>query len=590
MDKTKNTLRRQLNRFYLFAIFIPIFLIGTYLLYNNYNLIMSHHKDMLISENLRVRSIVFEVTTSMMNICDNISEDKNLAEILTTTYDNSNDVRSILNEGTVIDEFYGRHTELSSVTIYTTNQTLIDHEHFKVLSPAQQRGSWFQKAINRSGYYWQTSSRTDSYGVTYHELELTYRLPINDKGMAALLVITVSDNYLKNRIDNNDMDAELLTDDGFVFFSTSGNKGVKETFPIDYTPTTYNYSGTSDHWGDRRLVEVSNFKPIKTEDKIYILSTNISAIPETRKVLWITFATVGLSLFIPLFLIVKYNTQLTNRVNTLKTEMHRVSEGNYDIIETFKGNDELVELFNDLKVMIASIKSRDRTIYDAMIKEQLLINHQQKMEMALLSSKINPHFLYNTLETIRMKAFAVGAKDVAEAVKLLGHYMRHNLEHSGELVSLATELQFIEVYLAIQKLRFADRIESSITIDDDVDKEAITLLPLMIQPVVENAILHGHEETIEDGRIDIAVSILEDTLYIRVIDNGTGISKERLEWIQARFKQTPEETKGSIGLMNIHHRIKLYYGEDYGLSIHNNPGGGTIVTLTFPICKKEALA
>ena len=119
--------------------------------------------------------------------------------------------------------------------------------------------------------------------------------------------------------------------------------------------------------------------------------------------------------------------------------MHRVTDGDYNIIDTFKGNDELADLFYDLKVMIHAIKSRDQKIYEISLEEQRLLTHQGAMEFQLLSSKINPHFLYNTLETIRMKAFNSGNREVSNAVYLLGKYMRYNLESSSETKSLAEE-------------------------------------------------------------------------------------------------------------------------------------------------------
>ncbi len=573
-------LKRQLYIVYIVSIFIPILLIGSYLVYNNYSMLYDHHESMLVSDNLRVRSIVFETTTSITNICDAIAENKELMTLLQANYPSQDDAINALEASEVISSHYSRHTDIASITLYTENPTLTSYEHIVAID--EHNREWFNEKTRSVGYFWSVDHVTNNFGVEHDELQLTHKINVPGSSYNALLTINVSNNYLKNRVVNNDLDVDITTNDSPVFFSSWGQTG-KIPDVLNYQKDDFfSYSGITNYFGHKLLMEVSTYQPIKSNDRIYLFSTDPQALNAIRHLVLNAGLIVLISLLIPLILIIKYTKQLITRVDTLRREMHRVTGGDYNIIETFKGNDELAELFSDLKIMITSINERDQAIFDGQIKHQQLINHQQKMEMEILSSKINPHFLYNTLETIRMKAFSVDDLDVANAIKLLGRYMRYNLESTGEQTTLQEELNYIEIYLKIQKLRFTSRINYKIIIDDNIHLSQIKIMPLLIQPIVENAILHGHEETLEDGLIEIKVLDYNTNVLIQVIDNGSGMDEDTLNRLKTTLTSDIRPLKSSFGLYNIQKRIQLSYGDDHGLDIKSSLGQGSLIQFMVP--------
>lgn len=201
----------------------------------------------------------------------------------------------------------------------------------------------------------------------------------------------------------------------------------------------------------------------------------------------------------------------------------------------------------------------------------------------MLSSQINPHFLYNTLETIRMRSIKAGCLEVANAIKLLGKSMRYVLQNTAtSFTTLQKELDYIQTYLAIQKLRFHDRVNYSLKIRTPMDLEEYSIFPLLLQPVVENAVLHGLEEVEENGRIIIHILTQENNLHIVIFDNGRGMTLEEIDHMQQNMRNHPEDSSKSIGLFNIYHRIQLYYGDTYGIRVQSKPGFGTAVTLILP--------
>ena len=166
----------------------------------------------------------------------------------------------------------------------------------------------------------------------------------------------------------------------------------------------------------------------------------------------------------------------------------------YNILKSFSGSYELQQAYGDLLVMVDTIEQQKVAMYEAMLNEKQLQNEQQEMEFKMLASQINPHFLYNTLETLRMKAFTAGDREVATGIKLLGKLLRYVLVNIGTTyTTLANELEHIDTYIKIQKIRFDDRVNYTLAVDDGIDTQEYMLLPLLLQPIVENAVVHGLE-------------------------------------------------------------------------------------------------
>ncbi len=572
-------LKRQLYLIYILSLFLPISIVGTFLLYNNYTTLMDHHQDMLISDNLRVRSIMFEVTTSLTNVCDIIAESSEVYELIGKDYESIEEARAKLYDFDILSNIYKRYTEISSIALYTDNPHIESYDF--VYSVNEDNAKWFDQHVQTPGYFWITLNEINKMGVPYEELQLIHHINIPNSDYEGLLVMTISNNYLKNRIDNNVLNVDIAVNQDAVFYSTWGNANKTIQFNDYADEPFFNYSGVDTFMGEKTFLEVSTVKPFKSEDSIYVFSSDTTALDRVYRIEMIAMLIVVMSLVMPSIVIVIYTRQLTNRVDTLRSEMHRVTAGDYNIMEKFKGNDELVDLFEDLHTMIHSIKERDQVIFDGKMKEQQLINHQNEMELALLSSKINPHFLYNTLETIRMKAFNSKNLEVANAVKLLGRYMRYNLESTGEVTTLKSELDYIRIYLGIQQLRFANRIDYAIEVHKDINIEDIPILPLLIQPLVENALLHGHEETTENGMIWIRCKDKGQGIVIEIEDNGCGITDERLKLIMD-LNQEKQNGQGSFGLFNIMQRLLLYYGESSHFTIDSTLGIGTCISFEIP--------
>ncbi len=277
-------------------------------------------------------------------------------------------------------------------------------------------------------------------------------------------------------------------------------------------------------------------------------------------------------------IIALYAGNFSKRLNNFKVQIHKAAAGDFNL-STVNGNDEIADLYKDLNTMINSLQHLITTIYEEQVQKEKLNSRQKEVEFKMLASQINPHFLYNTLETIRMKARCNGEKDIEELVKMLAKIMRRNIQAGDTLVTLKSELELVEYYLKIQQYRFGERIHFHINLYCDV--EQLKIMPLIIQPIVENAFIHGLEAKEGEGEIKIDVN-MTDSLYIIVEDDGIGMTGETLEEIKDSLNDYARLTRSSIGLNNVNQRIKLLYGDKYGLLIESEENKGTKITIQLP--------
>ncbi len=239
-----------------------------------------------------------------------------------------------------------------------------------------------------------------------------------------------------------------------------------------------------------------------------------------------------------------------------------------------------------------AVIKRMKTIFN---KDKLLSISKKEAQYLALQNQINPHFLYNTLEGIRSEAIICGLDSVAEMTEALATFFRYTISHPENLVSLEDELENIENYFYIQQFRFGDRLALKIEYDNGLDLARSDILglklpKLTLQPLVENAIYHGIERKIGKGHIIIKVTLTDERLIIKVSDDGIGMSKERLQSINTKLKGLSlegreESSKGGIALINVNDRIKLLFGEDYGLYLYSQKGAGTDIEISLPVVR-----
>ena len=238
------------------------------------------------------------------------------------------------------------------------------------------------------------------------------------------------------------------------------------------------------------------------------------------------------------------------------------------------------------------IEHAEKELMSRFDKGELLSLSKKQAEYLALQNQINPHFLYNTLEGIRSEAIMAGMDTVAEMTEALATFFRYTISKVDHLVSLEDELANIENYYVIQQYRFGSKLSLSIEYEDDDEMESLScMIPkLTLQPIVENSIYHGLEEKVGKGRLVIRIARLGERLLITISDDGVGMEPEKLEELNRKMSKAPMddvqvqgEKQGGIAVVNVNNRIKLLFGEEYGLYFYSTQGIGTDVEITLPV-------
>lgn len=254
------------------------------------------------------------------------------------------------------------------------------------------------------------------------------------------------------------------------------------------------------------------------------------------------------------------------------TQMEKVENEDFDVQVNFNGNDEIALLGRSFNMMSLKLKELINQVYRVNIK-------QKEAELAALHAQINPHFLYNALDTIYWMGRMERAYKTSKLTQALAKLFRLSLNSGKERILLENEIEHLENYLIIQKERYGDAIQFHMDIEDDLQR--CEVLKLVLQPLVENAILHGIDK--KDGRGNIHVTIKKqgDSMIYEIEDDGIGID---IEEAHSLLQHVGESNRG-LGIKNVNDRLKLFFGENYGIWFFRREGGGTKVLVVQPCVK-----
>jgi two-component system sensor histidine kinase YesM len=255
-----------------------------------------------------------------------------------------------------------------------------------------------------------------------------------------------------------------------------------------------------------------------------------------------------------------------------------ITKNDLQALVTNENVDEITELGMSFNIMIGRI----RELLDAKINEQ---ENLKKAELRALQAQINPHFLYNTLDTIVWMAEANKTDQVIEIVRALSSFFRIALSKGKDWITIRQEIEHVTSYLTIQKMRYRDILDYKIEVDEDVLDA--TILKLTVQPLVENALYHGIKNKRNGGSITVRARRSDhDLILLEVQDDGVGFTPYKLAQIRANMDDDSDQItlkESGFGLENVNKRVKLYYGKQYGLSVHSQYQEGTCVTLAIPL-------
>lgn len=474
------------------------------------------------------------------------------------------------------NEIRGIHIMANDGTIFSnldSNTVLLkvfetDNEWIKQIKKAD--GEWVLLALHQPNYYLNKDTSVFSVARLIRDPS-TYE-PLG------IIKIDLKQELIKEIVSNPDEKRKifLLDRNNQFIYPNKKEKMIESSFLTDIERIKVrNYSSIPIDGTDYMMVyKQSDYSGVKT----IMLTPRKSVFSEVNHLRQVMIIVVLIGILISSLLGFLLSKPLVGSIHKLKEAMVMAEKGNFSQRVPVISNDEIGELGKGFNHMINEIDRLVTEVYKTSLREK-------EAEIRALQSQMNPHFLYNTLESINMLAITKGNFDVSDMVTSLGKLLRYTIDNSSKIVTLEQELSFIRSYVSIQKVRIGQQLEYSENIESGL--QYVLLPKLVLQPLVENAIVHGKLK--EKGHIWVNAHAEKQQLSISIRDNGQGISSEQLTKLKSLIEThtiSSSETHNGIALSNVHERLQLLYGKEYGVTIDGEEHKGFSVTLVVPMQRK----
>lgn len=587
--KKELNIRRKMFLIYFIGGFIPMLFVSLYLINGTKNIIIQQNKSSEISELQLIGDGIFENVRTIAEASHRLYFMEIIEKLGAYQYDSKSE--ELFNDYNTLNKKlrneclnYFSH-EIENISFYFNNSTLSQNLRVAIINEEVSELPWFKKTMEANG----------RLICAYHEDSMNYKKYLSFSRIirtqgginVGVAVISMKEERILFPLQEHDTETVLVLNNEEIIYSNSNDTDKIELMNM-VKESTKNRELDQEicenvkYKGKDAVLTVILVTYTGLEDKLSVVSIRPYAdiLKRANQQSLKSIVIIMGSFIIAISIISVFAWNFSSRINNFKVQMHKASRGQFDIAEHIGGEDEISYLYDDLGLMINSIEALISQVYEEQVQKEMIYSRQKEMEFSMLASQINPHFLYNTLETIRMKARVQGQEEIEDIVKMLAKIMRHNLQVKDKQVTLKQELTMVESYLKIQTYRFEDRVTYSIHVNCNIEK--INTIPLILQPIVENAMVHGIEMKKGTGHIAISIDGIDNTIRIQVIDNGLGFSEDKLREIQEHINATTDRMGSHIGLRNVNQRVKLLYGEGYGISIQSEPLVRTIVQITIP--------
>lgn len=561
-----NGLRTQISLFYLLASLGTVMLIGFILYYSISEIVLQDALDTTTMAVDKSGDHIESYVSRVKDISLVLAEDPGLIRYLRDVPIET-DVADIL---TRVDSTMNADTSIASIIIVGKGGQLLSNESSLDMSMSNDmmKESWYVDVIGGDGMPSLTSARMQKFNMDKDQWVISLSREIKDDGNHNLGVIVVDFKYSVIETYLNDLN---LGNEGYVYLLNS-HEGVVYHKDTDYFENVdkqaelINMSQMEQGYDSEMNLLFHQSEIEGTDWQMYGVAS-LDGLNAIRRQLIETIVLIGIISVIAMFLSGTWIAgRITNPIKDLEGAMAGIEQGLTFIEVDSKGCNEAISLAQHYNHMVGRIKDLMKDIEK---NEQSIRSY----ELNVLHSQINPHFLYNTLDTIVWMAEFGDSEKVIYITKSLAQFFRLSLSGGSETTTIGNEMDHVRQYLKIQKERYDDQLNFVI---EDLDSVSAVKIPkIILQPIVENSIYHGIRDLDHPGHIVIRLEEQGDDILFTITDDGVGFDLSEQEVLPAE----KEIKLGGVGIKNVDQRLKLTYGEAYGLLIESIPGKGTTVSV-----------
>lgn len=510
------------------------------------------------------------------------------------------DLGNLASNVETLDNIVGLRSDIVSLFVLGTNGHIISNNQSTALNQQYDftRQPWYRDALANPGKSIIVKPHKQNYVLDSSKIVISLSRAITNYDSQDSLGVMLIDLNLK-ALDDICRDIKL-GQDGYVFIvDQQGNMIFHPDYSYMYRSVDSMYilnvfkaddnlipdllgkaSGSFSKVVSGNNLQVT-FKQIPTTGWVIAAVTPYSEIISDITSIRNSIIFIGVICLLVTFLLsLLISSAITRPISRLEKRMEAAEHGYLEVMQQDYPSDEVGLLSQKMDSMLTKIK----VLMQEVVQEQ---EAKRKSEMKALQSQINPHFLYNTLDSIVWMAETNNSK-VVEMTEALARLFRLTLSRGEDQVTLEQELEHVRNYLIIQSIRYINKFDYNIEADESILQ--FRVLKLILQPLVENSIYHGIKNKRQKCHIQISARSVDGRLLIEVSDDGIGMSPEKaaslLKPAQAAAKGSLGDRYSGIGVRNVHERIQLYYGPEFGLNFESSPGAGTTVNIWLPLVKE----
>ncbi|WP_454193918.1 sensor histidine kinase [Paenibacillus sp. Marseille-Q7038] len=576
-------LKHKLVISYVLVVMIPVLIIGVGVTYYFRQQAMDQAIQQAENNVERIKNQTMTLLRVPMDISNLLMFNSQIKEIANTQFANMLELTRSYHSFTLFNDYLQQYRELYGIRFFSFNSTLVNNYEFIPVDAQIESASWFKKAMESTSIGWFYIPNSEDYPAG--TLSLVRGVQFPEYQSRGVLMVLINRDELNNMLSQEPFNTMIVDSQGYIV-AAKDTKLVGSTFEslnmgVDLRSQKKGLIEANVYDEPSNII-VDEMIPSSSMNGFQIVSifSKESIVTNAKQISQIGMLFIILVLFVAMALVYVISLLTTNRLLRLSRQLNRLALGDLKVVSQVDGNDEIGQLSRQFNHMVSSINGLMEQVVETSEQNNRLAIAQKEIKLKMMASQINPHFLFNALESIRMKAHIKGEAEIANIVRLLGKLIRKSLEIGSGKTTIKAEMEMVRSYLQIQKFRYEDRLDFELTIQEGIEKEQIP--PLIIQPLVENAIVHGLENQEEGVRVEVTIYEENDLVHFTVQDNGSGIRPERLKEVVTSITGSDEQEKSRIGLRNVHQRLTLSYGEEHGLIISSEPGKGTKIVFTVP--------
>lgn len=574
-------IRTKLIIIYVFCVIIPMLVTDTIIITN---MSQSAKREQIADMTKQLEGLEYTLRDAIegcVAVSKDLYADKILNKFLDTQYaSNSAYYREYnrLLQNNVI-RFYYTSQKIYDITIYSDNETMVNGGHFIRMASIREK-DWY-KAFQESDrdmisyIYYDTSKNYVPASSAARTVSVIRKLDYFDRSDRKIIKIDLDYNAIAKDIVATQFAGDVFVcNDSYILFSNQDSS----VGHLPFEPV---------HALDAERAMLHREMTLLSQDwDLYVFADKLPLLPRIHQSMNLIVWLIGANLLLPTVVIILTNKSIRTRILLIGRYLNMVKKEQFEIIDGETGKDEIGELIHNYNRMVTRIKDLIEVVLKGKAEKQELEIAKKEAELMALQSQLNPHFMFNTLESIRMRCLIKQEEETAFIIGELATMMRKSLNWGSDEGTVEAELSFSENYLNLQKYRFGDKLSFRFFVMNECRK--ILIPKFSIVTFVENACVHGIEGQAKDGHLEVGVSTNGAHVFIEISDTGKGMGAQQLERLRQRIDQPDIDMLKSgkeTGIVNAVLRLRTYFEGEVHIEIDSTLNKGTDVFIQIPLNK-----